>query len=173
MPSYVPNFLPSFPRTEESILSLPTVPTTAVMSDVMSRISQKRKSPSSSSYNETVGAFAEKSTVRNSLVAFGKKKAAVGGGPSYYYWGSNWLSGDDDDDNDEIARSCREKLKSNSTAGQLTVTSGPSDSAMSGRSSSDKKKAGGGGTTTTADAQVVPLTRASGSRVAKILEGSN
>ena len=55
MPSYVPNFFPPFPRTEESISSLlPSVPTTAVMSDVMSRVSQKRKSPFSSSSSSGV-----------------------------------------------------------------------------------------------------------------------
>ena len=171
MPSYVPNFFPPFPRTEESISSLlPSVPTTAVMSDVMSRVSQKRKSPFSSSSssgsgsnnNETVAA--ERNTVRHSLVELGKNAV----GPSY--WGSNWLNNNDDDD---VTRTqSKEKLKINNTAGQLTVTPGPSSSASSGRPSdnnTNNKKAGGGG----ADAQVVPLARASGSRVAKILEGSN
>jgi len=171
MPSYVPNFFPPFPRTEESISSLlPSVPTTAVMSDVMSRVSQKRKSPFSSSSggsgsnnNETVAA--ERNTVRHSLVELGKNV-----GPSY--WGSNWLNNNDDDDDDDVTRKSKEKLKINNTAGQLTVTPGPSSSASSGRPSdnnTNNKKAGGGG----ADAQVVPLARASGSRVAKILEGSN
>ena len=172
MPSYVPNFFPPFPRTEESISSLlPSVPTTAVMSDVMSRVSQKRKSPFSSSsggsgsnINETVAA--ERNTVRHSLVELGKNAV----GPSY--WGSNWLNNNDDDDDDDVTRKSKEKLKINNTAGQLTVTPGPSSSASSGRPSdnnTNNKKAGGGG----ADAQVVPLARASGSRVAKILEGSN
>jgi len=170
MPSYVPNFFPPFPRTEESISSLlPSVPTTAVMSDVMSRVSQKRKSPFSSSgsgsnNNETVAA--ERNTVRHSLVELGKNAV----GPSY--WGSNWLNNNDDDDDDDVTRKSTEKLKINNTAGQLTVTPGPSSSASSGRPSdnnTNNKKAGGGG----ADAQVVPLARASGSRVAKILEGSN
>jgi len=173
MPSYVPNFFPPFPRTEESISSLlPSVPTTAVMSDVMSRVSQKRKSPfpssssvSGSNNNETVVAT-ERNTVRHSLVELGKNAV----GPSY--WGSNWLNNNDDDDDDDVTRKSKEKLKINNTAGQLTVTPGPSSSASSGRPSdnnTNNKKAGGGG----ADAQVVPLARASGSRVAKILEGSN
>lgn len=162
MPSYVPNFLPPFPRTEESISSLPSVPTTAVMSDVVSRVSQKRKSPfsttlGSSHNNETV--VAERNTVRHSLVELGKN--AVG----HSYWGSNWLSTEDD-----VTRKSKEKLKiNNAAAGQLKVTPGPSSSTSSGRPSDTTKKGGGGGS----DAQVVPLARASGSRVAKILEGSN
>eukprot|EP00986_Skeletonema_menzelii_P006756 scaffold2556_cov153-Skeletonema_menzelii.AAC.4 len=159
MPSYVPNFFPPFPRTEESISSVPfSVPTTAVMSDVMSRVSQKRKSPSSGGSqksNET--AAAERSTVRHSLVELGKN--SVGSS----YWGSNWLNNSDDDD---VTRKSKEKLKFNNAVGQLTVTPGPSSSATSG-----KKAAAGGGDGV--DAQVVPLRRASGSRVAKILEGSN
>jgi hypothetical protein len=157
MPSYVPNFFPPYPRMEDSsISSLPFVPTTTIMSDVMSRVSQKRKKPSSSSFSSS------NNNVRSSLVALGKKKAV---GSSY--WGSNWLDNETHDGR-------KEKLKSNNTAGQLTVMAGPSSSAASGRmasSSSDanNKKTGGG----TTDAQVVPLTRASGSRVAKILEGSN
>jgi len=164
MPSYVPNFLPPFPRTEESISSLPSVPTTAVMSDVVSRVSQKRKSPfstlGSSHNNETVAA--ERNNVRHSLVELGKNVV----GPSY--WGSNWFSTEDDDD--DVTRKSKEKLKiHNAAAGQLKVTPGPSSSASLGRPSDTTKKGGGGG----ADAQVVPLARASGSRVAKILEGSN
>lgn len=157
MPSYVPNFFPPYPRMEDSSISssLPSVPTTTIMSDVMSRVSQKRKKPSSSSSSSN-------NDVRSSLVALGKKNAV---GSSY--WGSNWLDNETHDGR-------KEKLKSNNTAGQLTVMAGPSSSAASGRmasSSSDanNKKTGGG----TTDAQVVPLTRASGSRVAKILEGSN
>ena len=96
------------------------------------------------------------------VVALGKKNAV---GSSY--WGSNWLDNETHDGR-------KLKLKSNNTAGQLTVMAGPSSSAASGRASSsssdtNNKKTGGG----TTDAQVVPLTRASGSRVAKILEGSN
>jgi hypothetical protein len=157
MPSYVPNFFPPYPRMEDSsISSLPSVPTTTIMSDVMSRVSQKRKKPSSSSSSSS------NNNVRSSLVALGKKNAV---GSSY--WGSNWLDNETHDGR-------KEKLKSNNTAGQLTVMAGPSSSAASGRASSsssdtNNKKTGGG----TTDAQVVPLTRASGSRVAKILEGSN
>jgi len=163
MPSYVPNFFPPFPRTDETILSLPSVPTTAVMSDIMSRVSQKRKFhfASSSSGNNTDTA-AERNTVRQSLVKLGKNAV----GPSY--WGSNWLNNENDDDDDDTRKSKEKLKKSNNTAGQLTVTPGPSSAAL-GRPS-DNKKAGGGGSM---DTQVVPLARASGSRVAKILEGSN
>jgi hypothetical protein len=99
------------------------------------------------------------------LVELGK--AAVGSS----YWGSNWLNNNDDDD--DVTRKSKEKLKFNNAVGQLTVTPGPSSSASaSGRpSDNNAKKAAAGGVG--ADAQVVPLARASGSRVAKILEGSN
>lgn len=154
MPQYVPNFLPPFPTDEYSDMIsdrlAASVSTSAVMGDVKSRMAHNRDKRKHSSLEPEGGkaaAVLERNAVRRSVIVLGKPV-----GPSY--WGSKWLENEEDG---------KHNPKSNITdLSGVSVAPGGSSS----KSESAKNKSG------LEPTQVLPLGRASGSRHAKILEGS-
>jgi len=158
VPPYVPNFLPPFPTDHYSEIARDrlsaSVSASAVMGDVMSRMHhrEKRKLSSLTPTEEEKATISDRDAVRRSVIGLGKSV-----GPSY--WGSKWL---ENDGGDADGRDAKEKLNKSNTGSFLSeVTVAPSAGARD-----EAKKSGG------KESQVVPLGRASGSRLSKILEGS-
>ena len=148
-PSYVPNFLPPFPTDEDSDLAseklAAAASTTAVMDDVLSRVHsrEKRKDPPPAEGEKD--AMAERDSVRRSVIGLGKPLGTS-------YWGAL---------DDEGSSSGKGNAATRPDLSGVTVAPGER-----GSGASAAKKSGPDAS------QVVPLGRASGSRLSKILEGS-
>ena len=179
MPSYVPNFLPPFPTEYSSELGADgmssAIASSAIMGEVLSRVSYRRDkrklrlgelNNASSSLRpiegkEAVAATSGRDSVRRSVIGLGKSA-----GPSY--WGSDWLGNDD--------KSMGKKdgtLSSNLPS--VTVTTGVLAGSELLTANAVMKEVVGSSASRKSGldaSQVVPLGRASGSRVSKILEGS-
>ncbi|KAL7552267.1 hypothetical protein ACHAWF_015499 [Thalassiosira exigua] len=183
-PSHVPNFFPPYPPREtwdpKELLSA-SVANAAIMGGILSRVHsrEKRKFPltatgatamemettkvstSEGGRRATAAAASERDAVRRSVVGLGRPVGRT-------HWGSQWL--EDDEGRGEGTRGSRP----NDSGGRLSdVRIAPGEGAAA--------SAGGGGAPAAASAkkpggqeasQVVPLGRASGSRLSKILEGS-
>mmetsp|Transcript_41924 Transcript_41924/g.88004 ORF Transcript_41924/g.88004 Transcript_41924/m.88004 type:complete len:629 (+) Transcript_41924:93-1979(+) len=159
-PPHVPNFLPPYPTDRYSEMARDRISASlsasTVMGDVILRMHhrEKRKAPPATA-KEAEGQEKEKrkktmsevDAVRRSVIELGK--SSVGSS----HWGSKWLENDGDD---------RLKSKMNDSMSNVTVT----PSSLPPTSSGETKKSGPN------TSQVVPLGRASGTRVSKILEGS-
>lgn len=152
VPPYVPNFLPPFPTDQFSEMARDrlsaSISASAVMSNVMSRMHhrEKRKASALTPTEEEKTEVSDRDAVRRSVIGLGKSA-----GPSY--WGSKWLENDSEAD-------AKSKLNKSNTGSDFSdVTVAPSSAAKK----SDANES---------QSQVLPLGRASGSRLSKILEGS-
>ena len=151
-PPYVPNFLPPFPTDHYSNLAndnlAASMATSAVMGNVLSRLNnrEKRKSSEIASGDGVKRGVSDRDAVRRSVIGLGKSA-----GPTY--WGSISLNDDSTNDGNGGAPTVGWNI---SNTGKLDVSVAPGD----GRGSSSAAKKSG------PDAgQVLPLGRASGSRV--------
>lgn len=168
MPPYVPNFLPPFPsdyssdiKKHDSMITPSMTTASSVMGNIVSRLhdrEKKRKSPSDNSLavGEIVkpSVLTNRDALRRSVIGLGRSV-----GPSY--WGSNWRDVDTIDDG-----------RQSSTVTQVVCSNTLSDMSVErGRASSSSTMAATAASKMT-DGLVAPLTRASGSRLTKILEGS-
>ena len=155
-PPYVPNFLPPFPTDHYSNMAndnlAASMATSAVMGNVLSRLHnrEKRKSSEIASGDGVKKGVSDRDAVRRSVIGLGKSA-----GPTY--WGSIRLDDAASNDGKGGAPTAGWNI---SNAGKLDVSVAPGD----GRASSSAAKKSG------PDAgQVLPLGRASGSRVRMLL----
>lgn len=157
MPPYVPNFLPPFPTDHYSDMAkdklATSIATSAVMGNVLSRMKnrEKRKSSDIAPSDGIKQVVSERDAVRRSVIGLGKSVGTT-------YWGSMQLN---DDTVDDGKAGVTKAGSNNSNSGKVDVSVAPGEG---GDSSSASKKSG--------QEKVLPLGRASGSRLAKILEGS-
>jgi hypothetical protein len=148
-PSYVPKFMPPFPPTQENLehdrqLSLSASKVMgSILSGVVGTRHDKRKVKSNTTSAEKPKATDE---VRQSVIELGKTT----------YWGSGWQE-----------KATNEK---DAVFAAISVVSG--EGGASSSETGTKDLTGVSGKKPGADMQVVPLGRASGSRVSKLLEGS-
>ncbi|KAL3762394.1 hypothetical protein ACHAW5_004711 [Stephanodiscus triporus] len=157
MPPYVPNFLPPFPTDHFSNMAkdklAKSIVTSAVMGNVLSRmkIREKRKSSDIAPSEVIKKVVSERDAVRRSVIGLGKSIGTT-------YWGSMQVNDDTVDD----GKACVSKEGSNiSNSGKVDVSVAPGEG---GDSSSASKKS--------RFEKILPVGRASGSRLSKILEGS-
>ena len=151
-PPYVPNFLPPFPTDHYSNMAndnlAASMATSAVMGNVLSRLHnrEKRKSSEIASGDGVKKGVSDRDAVRRSVIGLGKSAGTT-------YWGSLRLDDAASNDGKGGAPTAGWNI---SNDGKLDVTVAPGD----GRGSSSAAKKSG------PDAgQVLPLGRASGSRV--------
>lgn len=174
---YVPNFLPPFPTDHFSNMAndnlAASMATSAVMGNIVSRTHHNQEKRKSSELTAApVGGgddkgnnkrvVPERDVVRRSVIGLGKSV-----GPTY--WGSEWLNDDNDDAVDNAKRSGTTTTSESTlfNAGKLEVCVAPGEGGVRGSPSSLTTKKSGQNSS-----QVLPLGRASGSRLSKILEGS-
>lgn len=161
-PSYVPNFLPPFPPTQEIMehdrqLSLSA---SNVLGKVLSSVlgTRDKKKPAMRLQEKLLlGNKNEREEVRQSVIELGKSSS---------YWGSGWLNGDEN----SIGPSDVSKSFYNSIA--VAPGSNPGSDGINANANDMKETTGATAKKTNTDMQVLPLGRASSSRISKILEGS-
>jgi len=152
MPSYVPNFLPPYPSVDQTStleydrkLSLSAA--NAMGSVLVHVTGQRGKGMSSNGRDSSRGG---REDVRRSVIELGRAAA-----PSY--WGSEWL------DDNEGGSSSTNTVSHGVSAGSEVLVANAVVKEVAGSAAARKANS---------DSQVVPIGRASGSRVSKILEGS-
>ncbi|KAL3817650.1 hypothetical protein ACHAXA_001995 [Cyclostephanos tholiformis] len=152
MPPYVPKFLPPFPTDHFSDMAndklAASMATSAVMSNVLSRMHKREKRKSSDIAPDGVKKdISDRDVVRRSVIRLGRSV-----GPTY--WGSIQLNDDAEDDEKKVVTT---EGSSISNSGKLDVFVAPGG----GKSSSSVAKKSG----LDASQQIMPLGRASGSRI--------
>lgn len=152
MPSYVPNFLPPYPSVDQtSTLEYDrklSVSAANAMGSVLVHVTgQRGKGMSSNGRDSSRGG---RDDVRRSVIELGRAAA-----PSY--WGSEWL------DDNEGGSSSTNTVSHGVSAGSEVLVANAVVKEVAGSAAARKANS---------DSQVVPIGRASGSRVSKILEGS-
>lgn len=152
MPSYVPNFLPPYPSVDQtSTLEYDrklSVSAANAMGSVLVHVTgQRGKGMSSNGRDSSRGG---REDVRRSVIELGRAAA-----PSY--WGSEWL------DDNEGGSSSTNTVSHGVSAGSEVLVANAVVKEVAGSAAARKANS---------DSQVVPIGRASGSRVSKILEGS-
>lgn len=153
-PPHVPNFLPPYPTDEYYDLSqerlAASISTSSVMGDVLSRMHHREKrkasdiTPSVNDTGEKKVNVSERDSVRRSVIGLGKSL-----GPSY--WGS--LDDDAGGDDKHNKKSNNNYLSSGNNLTDVTVA--PVEGGNAAAATSPKKST----------AEILPLGRASGSRV--------
>ncbi|KAL3778561.1 hypothetical protein HJC23_011657 [Cyclotella cryptica] len=161
-PSYVPNFLPHFPPTQEIMehdreLSLSA---SNVMGKILSNVlgtRDKKKLAIRPQEKTVLDNKKERDEVRQYVIELGKSSS---------YWGSGWLDCDENTSSQsDIGKTCYSSIA-------VAGGSIPGSDGMTTNANDMKETTGATAKKGNTDMQVLPLGRASSSRISKILEGS-
>jgi hypothetical protein len=148
LPSYVPSFFPPFPTHQDSRLVV-------VVAEQQQQQQQQRASSHLTSMSMTTENRRQEDSTNQRPVRSALVKAAQTTTSTTVHWGSSWADAEDD----------AAAAATGTTSDALVVPLGrPVGATAAGGSSTE--------TTTVTTASIVPLNRASGSRVSRILEGS-